>query len=342
MEQFQDHCDQYSLLPRYQSAYRRHFSCETSLAKIMSDLLWNMEEGRVSAMLFMDLSAAFDTVDHSILTQVLDTTFGVKGSALSWFQSYLTPRTCQVAVEGEYSAKQSLTYSVPQGSCLGPILYTVYASTLQNVIPNTVDVHGYADDHAVKNSFSPNIPGQEELALLELSHTMDQVDSWMKSNRLKLNPDKTEFIMFGSQYQLRKCVLKSVVISRVCVPRARSVKHLGVILDQHLTMKDQIAKICRAAMINYQRIRAIHPFLTQECTKILVQGLVVSHLDYCNICLLGISSMHLCKLRRIQNMSAKLILRVGSRDSTTDCLKVTYLCSIFSSLEDTFVQTGFP
>ena len=103
MEQFQVHCDEHSLLPFYQSAYRKDHSCETAIARIMNDLLTTMEEGRVSSMLFMDLSVVFDTVDYSVLQSVLDKTFNVKGHALSWFMSYLTLHWCKVVINQEYS-----------------------------------------------------------------------------------------------------------------------------------------------------------------------------------------------------------------------------------------------
>ncbi len=340
MKQFQRHCDTHDLIPHYQSAYRQHFSCETALAKIMSDILNNMENNLITPMLFMDLSAAFDTVDYDILHQVLHSKFRVTGSALHWFDSYITPRWCKVAMESEYSDKKLLQCSVPQGSCLGPTLYTVYASTLQDSIPPHIDLHGYADDHAIKSVFDPATPGNEELTLMDLSRTMDQVDKWMKSNRLKLNPDKTDFIMFGSRAQLRKCLTTSVTITGTPVPRSQCIKYLGVLLDEKLSMKDQIVKV----MINFLRIKGLRPYLSKSTTQILCQSLVISHLDYCNICLLGTPDTDLRKLQRIQNMCAKLILAAGSRDSTTECLKdlhwlpvkyrIVYktLCLVFKSL----------
>ncbi len=85
-------------------------------------------------------------------------------------------------------------------------------------------------------------------------------------------------------------------------------------------MKLQVQKMCRSAMVNLQRIRAIRPYLTQECAQILVQGLVLSHLDYCNVTLIGLPDCDISKLQRLQNMAAKLVLRAGSRDSSTLCL----------------------
>ncbi len=234
LSQFLVHCDEHALIPGYQSAYRRHFSCETAIAKMMSDVLNNMENGNVTATLFMDLSAAFDTVDHDILINVLRETFHVDDSALEWFRSYLSPRWSEVVIEGCYSKNRLLQCSVPQGSCLGPTLYNAYASTLRTVVPQDTDLHGYADDHTVKKVFSPTTPGQEELTLMDLASTMTLVDTWMGQSRLKLNPDKTEFILFASRQRLGKCVSRDLSVIGATVQRSPVVKYLGVLLDQNL------------------------------------------------------------------------------------------------------------
>ena len=112
-----------------------------------------MENQRVTALTAIDLSAAFDTVDHSVQLDVLTSKFGISGSALNWFDSYLRPRNFKVNVRKCYSTEKPLDFSVPQGSCAGPVLYSVYASTMREVVPSTTDLHGYADDHALKQSF---------------------------------------------------------------------------------------------------------------------------------------------------------------------------------------------
>ena len=103
---FNEHCDNHSLLPDYQSAYRPNYSCETSLLKI-NDMLWAMERKSVTAMVVMDLSAAFNTVDHDILLSVLENKFGIKDVALKWFESYLTPRSCTVSINSAYSTENN-------------------------------------------------------------------------------------------------------------------------------------------------------------------------------------------------------------------------------------------
>ena len=154
LTQLDDHCKKYAPQPDYQSAYRQSYSCKTALVKLMNDVLWNMKNSEVIVFNAIYLSMAFDTLDHKILLDVLWHCFGVTGMEMKWFESYLSPRQFQVNIGKAYSEPINLEFSVPQGSCAGPILFLLYASTIVEVIPPTLDIHGYADDHGVKGKFS--------------------------------------------------------------------------------------------------------------------------------------------------------------------------------------------
>ena len=123
-------------------------------------LLWAMKNKNCTALVGIDLSAAFDMVDHSILIEVMSINFGINGTALKWPESYLRPRWFKVNVGKEYSNHINLEVSVPQGSCEGPVLCSCYASTMQKELPPnaTVDIYRYADDHNVGNKFKPSVP----------------------------------------------------------------------------------------------------------------------------------------------------------------------------------------
>ena len=117
--QLSQHCDNYDLQPDYQSAYREHYSCETVILKVSNDILWAMERQEVTSLINLDLSAAFDTVDHEILLSVLRNKYGIHGKALKWFNEYLRPCSFKVVINGVYSKERNLEVSVPQGSCAG-------------------------------------------------------------------------------------------------------------------------------------------------------------------------------------------------------------------------------
>ena len=134
LEQFNKHCKDQDLIPDYQSAYRVNYSCKTVLVTIVNDIQWAMENQRVTTLMAVDLGATFDTMNHNILISVLRERFGITETALSWFESYLHPLYCKVNVGTTYSKNRELVYSVAQGSCAGPVLFTVYASTIESVV----------------------------------------------------------------------------------------------------------------------------------------------------------------------------------------------------------------
>ena len=210
---FNAHVKEYELLPKNQSAYRQFHSCESALLRLVNDLLDAMEKQEVTALIAMDLSAAFDTVDHDILVNVLRSQYGVNDTALAWVDSYLRPRSCRVCINTSSSSNRTLQCSVPQGSCLGPWLYLTYAGTLFDVIPPSITVYGFADDHTANKRFRPESSIVERNAIRELECCASTINKWMNENKLKMNTSKTEFIMFGSISQLDKCNTKQINIA---------------------------------------------------------------------------------------------------------------------------------
>ena len=322
LNQFTEYCDRHSLFPNYQSAYRRHFSCETALIKLFNDILWNMENKEVTAMLAIDLSAAFDTVDHEVLLDILQVNFGINDKALHWFDSYLRPRKCKVNINSAYSSTRDLNFSVPQGSCAGPVLFSVYASTIRNVVNDNISLHGYADDHALKTSFKPGDHNEESQSMDRLIKCMDNIKKWMDSNRLKMNASKTEFILLGSRQQLEKCTSGNICIDGATISNLDSIKYLGVTLDKYLTLRQHITNKCKIAMWQIKRIRNIRKMLTKDACQTLVLGLVISHLDYSNALYIGLSKCELKRLQRVQNIASKLVLQ--AEDSATRRLKLLH------------------
>ena len=126
MDRLNKHCFYNRLIPDYQSAYRRFYSCETSVLKLVNDILWGMECQEISSLIVCNLSAAFDTVDHLLLLDILSNKFGVGGTALNWFDSYLHPRSLQVMIGKEFSSERDLPLSVPQGKLCRVHSYLIY------------------------------------------------------------------------------------------------------------------------------------------------------------------------------------------------------------------------
>ena len=310
LNQFTQHCEDCHLLQDYQSAYRKHHSCEASLIKLVNDLLWAMEKQEVTAMTVLDLSAAFDTVDHDLPLAVLDQRFGVKGTALKWYEQYLKLRKFKVTINNTYSNEQTINYSVPQGSIQGAFLFNAYASMITEVIPLTLELMGYADDHLIRKPFKPGntIGNTESDTITIMEDSMLGVSKWMNEVRLKLNKSKTDFIYFGSKHQLKKCTFDKININSETIQRSDTVKYLGGHLDQNLNFRKHVITKCKAAMMNIWKIRLIRKFLTRDICHQLTLSLAISHLNYSNAILIGCPDTTLSLMQKVQNTAARMVL----------------------------------
>ena len=154
--QLTEHMQLHGLMDSYQSAYRRGHSTETALVNVKNDFDREVDRGQVVLLAMLDLSAAFDTIDHSILLERLRSHLGASPATLAWVRSYLSQRTQQVAIHEALSLKTDLTTGVPQGSVLGPLLFLVYILPLKQIISkHGISYHGNADDTQLYTTFNP-------------------------------------------------------------------------------------------------------------------------------------------------------------------------------------------
>ena len=190
LKQLLQHCEDNHLLPDFQSAYWANYSTETSLVKLVNNILCSMEPKQIMMVVLLDLSTAFDTVDHDILLSILNKQFGICGKALEWFNSYLQPRYFKDKIGKDYSQPQQLHFSLPQGSCSGANMFTCYCSLIDQIVPKDITHNGFANDHSLKKSFPAGIRTQEQQAKLRMEHTFSNIKEWMDSMHLKLNSEK--------------------------------------------------------------------------------------------------------------------------------------------------------
>ena len=196
LQQLLVHCEKNAPLPKYQSDFRKYHSTETALLKAQNDILMSMDNKEVTLLVLLDLSAAFDTIEHSILLNILQQDFGVAGTALNWFDSFLSGRKQRILVGDMTSDDFSLNCGVPQGSCMGPVLFTLYVSRHFNFISQHLpSVHGYADDPKIYLSFRPCSIHSEINAVSVIEKCIADVRSWFIGNRLMINDAKTDFLI---------------------------------------------------------------------------------------------------------------------------------------------------
>ena len=196
--QLQTHLDEAGLMTAFQSAYRKHHSTESALLNIHNDILLNMAKWSVTALTLLDLSAAFDTIDHTILLDRLNVYYGISELALGWFKSYLSGRTHSVKVGNTLSHPAVLQYGVPKGSVLGLILFSLYTNPISSIIHShsSINHHFYADDTQLYITLTPT---NFSHSIQKLKNCLSDIQNFMSANKLKLNPEKTEFILIGSK-----------------------------------------------------------------------------------------------------------------------------------------------
>ena len=199
-----------------------------------------------------------------------------------------------------FSSKADLTFGVPQGSVLGPLLFTLYTTPLSSMIcEHAIPHHLYADDNQLYVSFAS---GDSEAALNGLQSCLASVHSWMSTNKLKLNPDKTEFLLIGNERQRSKYLsMFPIELLGVKTNPAKSARNLGVIFDKNFTFRSHISVVCNSCFYHMRDLWRIRRRLDLDIAKLLATALVSSRLDYCNSLLHGIADIDLTRLQRVQN-----------------------------------------
>jgi len=300
------HLKTFPSLSPCQSAYRKFHSTETALLKISNDLLIACNEQKVTALILLDLTAAFDTIDYRILLSRLSSTFGITDMAHNLLSSYLQNRSQSVIIGTHSSAPCNLCTGVPQGSVLGPLLFCLYTTPLTSIFDNSpVSSHFYADDSQCYISFSST---DSPLSLAKLSSTLDSTYEWLTLNRLCLNPSKTEYLLIGTPQQRSKILSSSINFRGINLTPSSDARNLGVIFDSNLSFNKHISNICSSSFYQIRQLRQIRSSLDTNSAIVLANALVTSKLDYCNSLLYSLPATAITRLQRVQNALARVVV----------------------------------
>ena len=315
LDQFNSHVFTHHLQCNLQHGYKKFHSTETLILKVVNDVLIGFDSKNGTILIIIDLSAAFDTVDIEKLLYILENEFGIVGIALKWFKSFLVGRSQKVRIGDAISSCIDVLFGVPQGSVLGPVLFNIYTRSLYNVITSCgFSTSGYADDSNARLTFS--LTCQHSVITQHLPNLMDQITIWMNTFFLKLNPDKTEIILFIPKCLNNKPTINgSIFNDGTCVRFSNVVTTLGVKLDRFLSLDPQINSNVAYCYKLLKDVSSIRGLITKSQTEMLVHSIISSRLDYCNSLYYGLNKSVIDKLKKVQNAAARVILKLRKRDS---------------------------
>ncbi len=262
-----------------------------------------MDAGRLTGALFIDFRKAFDTVDHQCLTTKLPH-YGVENTELKWIEDYLSNRSQIVSFEGENSREEKISFGVPQGSILGPLLFLIHVNDLHHQIEKS-SIIMYADDTVLLFSDKNEAEIEETI-----NHDAKMLHNWLCKNGLILNPKqgKTEFMMFGTAAKKSKITHQTkITVDSNEISNTKSYKYLEIQLDTSLTLNDHIQKVCKKASSRLGLLHQIRPILTTHAAVDLYKAMVQPVMTYCSIAFLTLSETNETRFKKIEERALKII-----------------------------------
>ncbi|XP_028272710.1 uncharacterized protein LOC114443003, partial [Parambassis ranga] len=306
--------DEQKIFEVFQSGFKTQHSTETALLKVFNDVLLATDSGHCVILVLLDLTAAFDTVDHDILLSRLKDCVGIQGSALQWFRSYLTGRSFNVRVGSAESSAAPLTCGVAQGSILAPLLFSLYLLPLGSILrKHGVSFHFYADDSQIYMPLKQN----QTHSVQKLLDCVEEIKSWLSANLLHFNDTKTEVILFGPS----DASAADIDLGVLTQYQKSTVTNLGVKLDSNLKLDAQISAAVKASFFQLRQLAKAKPFLSRHHFEILIHAFITNRLDYCNALYYGLSQASLAQLQLVQNAAARLLTGAKKREHITPILK---------------------
>jgi len=282
-EQINNYLSMNNLLPAVQSAYRKPHSTETAVLKVLSDIYSAADVGQITLLGLLDLSSAFDTVDHQILFDRLQLSYSIEGAVLGWFRSYLTGWSQYIRYNGvkTESVPSSTGYLRDQSL---DVLFILYSDVIDIATKHGLFAHSYADDlqmydHSSQTTCLNLVP--------RMSSGIEEISTWMASNRPKLSPSKTEVIWQCSSQRLKHCPMDALNIAGVSIKPSSYVRVFGVYVDGNLSLEAHISHLSRTCFYHLRQLRVVRRRLTTDSAHSLIRALVHSRVDYCNGVLLA-------------------------------------------------------
>ena len=305
-----------------QFGFRKQHSTSLAIFNLTDSIQKEMEKGNYCIGLFMDLSKAFDTIDHQILLKKLEY-YGVRGIALQWFTSYLYQRKQYVMVNGVKSSIQSNNYGVPQGSVLGPLLFLIYI----NDIVKSSDLFKFSlfADDTVATMSNKNI----QSLVSSVNKEICKISLWFKVNKLSLNLSKTNYVIFRTRKRRVPTNLPELFIDDVIVCKTHNVKFLGVTINEYLDWSFHITVISKSVARSVGVLSKLKFILPSNILKLIYNTLILPHLSYCSHIWGNTYKSHLKQLLILQKKSVRIITKSNFYSPSTPLFQTLNILPIY-------------
>ena len=305
-----------SLLSKYQFGFRPKNSTLSALIQMCDAWHASMDCGDVSAVVFLDIRKAFDSISHNILLRKMEEQFGVSNVELKWFASYISNREQTCFVNGTMSTSKKIVCGVPQGSILGPLLFLLYINDLPDSLHDTTPCL-YADDTQIFASAKDS----EELTS-NLNNDLNNINHWLISNKLQHHSSKTKYMYVASKHNLNKINDDTpVMLNGQPTPRIHSIPCLGVTLDETLSWEEHIEAICKKVGAGIGMLKRIKPFVPAQMLQPIYSALIQPYFDYCSPLWDTCNKTLKDKLQKYQNRAARIIAGASYEIRSADVLQ---------------------
>ena len=304
--------NKFNILYKFQFGFREGHSTTQALTEITDKIRNGMDHKNYTCGIFIDLCKAFDTVDHEILLSKMYH-YGIRGIVQKLFKSYLTNRMQYVYINDHKSNLQTIKCGVPQGSVLGPLLFLLYINDIANCCSNGM-FRVFADDTGIF------IQGPEiNTLIIKAKETMTNIDEWFSSNKLTLNIDKTCFIIFKHNRWLHQQIPDSISFSNKTINRVKSVKYLGLLIDESLKWNYHVNEVCNSIKKLFPIFYNIRQYINLKHARSIYYSMIYSKVKYAIIAYGQTSQENINKIQILQNKLMKVLTKKNYRFST-NCL----------------------
>lgn len=295
-EQLETYMEQHNLFSKYQSGFRKKFSCETTVNYVINRWKYADRKKKIMAI-FLDFKRAFETIDRELLIRKLYM-YGIRESELKWFKSYLTNRKQITKVNGVKSNKVNNEFGVPQGSILGALLFIIYINDMPNILEKC-EIILYADDTLIYAEGDTDEQCRENLM-----HDINKINSWLKMNRLKLNENKTKLLEVNMDSE------SIIKINNEEIEKVNKIKYLGFIIDKDLKLKEHIDYICKKIGKKIGFFKRVRNKISQITAIHMYNTMIKPHFEFGSTILYTCcSTTQIERLQKLQNKAMRSILK---------------------------------